>query len=69
MGEGEPGRGLEALRDTLRKTVLSETVVLRLDVQTLARVDALAGELGSTRSEVIRACVRQVLGEEGEAQR
>ena len=69
MGEGEPGRGLEALRDTLRKTVLSETVVLRLDVQTLARVDEVAAESGSTRSEVIRACVRQVLGEEGEAQR
>lgn len=69
MGEGDPGRGVEALREALRKTVLSETVVLRLDVHTLARVDALAGELGSSRSEVIRACVRQVLGEEGEAQR
>lgn len=65
MGAGEEGSGLEALRERLRRPpALSQTCVIRLEAQTLARVDALAAEVGTTRSEVIRACVRQVLGEE-----
>ena len=61
---GTRSKQVEALLQSLGRTVYSEVVVIRLDVQTLARVDALAAEAGSTRSELIRACVRQVLGEE-----